>query len=155
MSLIYQHLSDTANFAVSNPNLQVYVKQVSQIMQLLEEQINNAMKAEAAAQRDQMAAEEEAAAQAQAQAQGGQAGPEGAMGPEMGMPDPKVARAMQELELRRAHAELDMDLTRRRAELDMSIREQEARQRQALKDAETAGRIRNQVALQDARAIRA
>jgi hypothetical protein len=67
------------------------------------------------------------------------------------LPDAKAEKAMLDLELKRAHGELAMELSQRSAELDMSIRQREFEQRQALKDAEVAAKIRNTVAMREAR----
>jgi hypothetical protein len=172
---IYQHLSDTAMMAVNNPNLEPVVAETRQVLQLLEEQVNNAMKAQAAEERRAMEAAEAAEAQA---AEAAMAGPNGGGGgggvgelmidPATGfpvpaaptsaavpgqpsLPDAKAEKAMLDLELKRAHGELAMELSQRSAELDMSIRQREFEQRQALKDAEVAAKIRNTVAMREAR----
>lgn len=165
LTSIYQHLSDTAMFAVANPNLESLVAEVRQVLQLLEEQLNNAMKAQAADQRKAMEEAEAAAAQQAQQAQAPQ-GMDMGIDPETGQPlppqpaqgqgqgqggDPKFEKAMQDLEIRRAQAELQFEITQRSADLDMAIRQRTFEQGQKLKDAEVAARIRNQAVMHEAK----
>jgi len=152
LSVVYFHLSDTAAMASANPNLEAAVMETNQILQLLEEQINNAQKAEAKMMRDQMEAEAAAAEEAQREAQ---------MQPELeigtaGQPvdaaaDPKVSDAARMSDIKVRNAELDMEITRRKAALDMKIRQEQHEQKVALEDAKVAAKVRNETALREAK----
>jgi hypothetical protein len=153
MGAIYFHLSDTAKMASSNPNLEPVVNETRQILQLLEEQLNNAQKAKAKMERDAMeaqAAEAEMAEMAAMEGQGGGPAPEGAAG-EISPTDMKLAEAARAHDAKVQASELDMEITRRKADLDMAIRREDHEQKQALEDAKVAAKIRNEVALREAK----
>jgi len=145
LKAIYDHLSETANMAATNPNLEAVVAETVQVLQLLEEQIYNAQKAEAKMEREaqqtqmdevQAAAQEGMEAQAQA---------------EMGAEPSPALTVEDENKVRRA--EIDMDITRQKADLDLTIRREKHQQEMAQSDAKTAQKILNEEKERQARSM--
>lgn len=110
-SAFYEHLSQTAQFAFADPNLQDAANMANQLLQYLEEIINNATKAA------------EAAAREAAESGGAGAGDE--------------AAAVANNAKLEAH-QLDMRIKQEKAELDMAIQQRKFEQDQALRDAKAA-----------------
>ena len=114
MTVLYEHIAQTAAFAGGDPALGSLVSQAQQILQLLEEQVVNSQKAEAKNQR-------EAQEQEQAQMQEGQ-----------------MEQGPSETDLKLQKAEAEMRILESKAELDMDLKKRKAEQELALKDAKSA-----------------
>jgi ribosome-associated translation inhibitor RaiA len=113
---LYQHISETAQYASGDPALQDTVAQTKQVLQYAEEAINNTMKALQKMQRDQ------------------------AENPQEGTGQPQVS----EIDLKLQKAQVDMQIAQQKAELDMAIKQRKFDQDQAIRDAEAALRFRQQ-----------
>lgn len=105
----YQHLSETAQYAGADPNLQGLFGQTKQVLQYLEEILNNVQKSLEAEQRKQMEAEGASPEQAQ------------------------IA-----MDMKQQQAQLDMQIKQQKAQLDMDIKQRKFDQEQALRDAKAA-----------------
>jgi hypothetical protein len=134
LQAVYQHTSETVQYAGGDPALGSMVSSANQILQYLEEAINNTMKALEKIQRDQ---------QQQAQAQQDQMTPEGdPMNPQAGQPMPQQP-TMTDLDLKMQRAQVEMQIVQQKADLDMSLRQRKFDQEQAMKDAQNALRFRD------------
>jgi hypothetical protein len=111
LQVMYQHISETAQFAAGDPALEGLVGQTKQVLQYAEEAINNTMKALQKMQRDQ----------AQEAQEGGMT--------EEGMPE-------QDSKLQ--EHEIKMQIAQEKAELDMAIRQKKHEQEMAIRDAQAA-----------------
>jgi hypothetical protein len=116
LQALYQHISETAQYASGDPALQDTVAQTKQVLQYAEEAINNTMKALQKMQRDQ------------------------AENPQEGTGQPQVS----EIDLKLQKAQVDMQIAQQKAELDMAIKQRKFDQDQAIRDAEAALRFRQQ-----------
>ena len=124
LQALYQHISDTAQAAAGDVNLENIVSEANQLLQFAEEQINNTFKALQKIQRDQAQAQE----QEQAPQEGGQA--------------PQEEDQAPTVDLKVQEAEVKMDIARRKAELDMEIRQRKFDQEMAIRDAQAAMKFR-------------
>lgn len=132
LQAVYQHISETTQFASGDPALGSLVSTANQVLQYLEEAINNTMKALEKMQREQ---QEQAQAQAQAQqmeAQNGEMPPEGA----------PMQPQMSELDLKMQRAQVEMQIATQKAELEMTLKQRKFDQEQAMRDAQNALRFR-------------
>lgn len=109
---LYQHISETAQYASGDPALQGLVSSTKQVLQYAEEAINNTMKAVEKMQREQ---------QQQAEAGGQPQQPQ-----------------MSEMDVRMQKAQIEMQIAQQKAELDMSIKQRKFEQEQAMRDAKAA-----------------
>jgi hypothetical protein len=116
LQALYQHISETAQFAAGDPALQATVAQTKQVLQYAEEAINNTMKALEKIQREQAENMQEGAGQPQA----------------------------SEIDMKLQKAQVDMQIAQQKAELDMAIKQRKFDQEQAIRDAEAALRFREQ-----------
>ena len=118
LQALYQHISETAQFAAGDPALEGLVSQINQVLQYAEEAINNTTKALEKIQRDQTQAAE------------GEAG-EQPTGP-------------SEVDMKVQKAQVDMQIAQQKAELDMSIKQRKFEQEQAMRDAKAALEFREE-----------
>jgi hypothetical protein len=116
LQALYQHISETAQFAAGDPALQATVAQTKQVLQYAEEAINNTMKALEKIQREQAENMQEGAGQPQA----------------------------SEIDMKLQKAQVDMQIAQQKAELEMAIKQKKFDQEQAIRDAEAALRFREQ-----------
>jgi len=116
LQALYQHISETAQFAAGDPALQATVAQTKQVLQYAEEAINNTMKALEKIQREQAENMQEGAGQPQ----------------------------VSEIDMKLQKAQVDMQIAQQKAELDMAIKQRKFDQEQAIRDAEAALRFREQ-----------
>lgn len=115
LQTMYQHVSETAQYAAADPALEGLVGQTRQILQFAEEFINNTQKAMEKIQRDQAEAEEQ-----------GEVPQE-----EEGGIDPSLEAKIQENQVR-------MQIAQEKANLDMAIKQSKHEQEMAIRDAEAA-----------------
>jgi len=115
LQALYQHISETAQYASGDPALGAVVGNAKQILQYAEEAINNTMKALEKIQREQQQMAEE----------GGGGQPQ-----------------MSEVDMKLQKAQVDMQITQQKAELDMAIKQQKFDQEQAIRDAQAALKFR-------------
>jgi hypothetical protein len=120
LQALYQHISETAQYASGDPALGAVVSNAKQILQYAEEAINNTMKALEKIQREQ-------------QQQQQQISEDGAGQPQMSEVDMKLQKA-----------QVDMQITQQKAELDMAIKQRKFDQEQAIRDAQAALKFREQ-----------
>ena len=123
LQAMYQHISETAQFAAGDPALEGLVGQTRQVLQYAEEAINNTLKALQKIQRDQAKAQQqegEMAAQAEEQM----------MAQEQQSVDQQGAK-MQEHQVK-------MQIAQEKAELDMAIKQKKHEQEMAIRDAKAA-----------------
>jgi cysteinyl-tRNA synthetase len=116
LQALYQHISETAQYAAGDPALQAVVSNAKQILQYAEEAINNTMKALEKIQREQQQISEEGGGQPQA----------------------------SEVDMKLQKAQVDMQITQQKAELEMAIKQKKFDQEQAIRDAEAALKFREQ-----------
>lgn len=121
LQALYQHISETAQAASGDVNLEPLVKDTNRVLQLAEEQINNTFKALQKIERDQNIAARE----------------QGAEMPQEGQP---AQPGNSDLKMR--EAEIKMEIARRKAELDMEIRQKKFDQEMAIRDAQAALKFR-------------
>lgn len=117
LQALYQHISETAQYASGDPALGAVVSNAKQILQYAEEAINNTMKALEKIQREQQQ----------------QISEEGAGQPQMSEVDMKLQKA-----------QVDMQITQQKAELEMAIKQKKFDQEQAIRDAQAALKFREQ-----------
>ena len=117
LQALYQHISETVQFAAGDPALEGLVSQTNQILQFAEEAINNTMKALEKIQRDQAQAAEEAGEQP--------------TGP-------------SEVDMKIQKAQVEMQIAQQKAELDMAIKQRKFDQEQAMRDAKAALEFREE-----------
>ncbi len=117
LQALYQHISETVQFAAGDPALEGLVSQTNQVLQFAEEAINNTMKALEKIQRDQAQAAEES---------GGQP-----TGP-------------SEVDMKMQKAQVEMQIAQQKAELDMAIKQRKFEQEQAMRDAKAALEFREE-----------
>tara|TARA_B100001063_G_scaffold246099_1_gene283970 strand:+ start:154 stop:2379 length:2226 start_codon:yes stop_codon:yes gene_type:complete len=117
LQALYQHISETAQYASGDPALGAVVSNAQQILQYAEEAINNTMKALEKIQREQQQ----------------QISEEGAGQPQMSEVDMKLQKA-----------QVDMQITQQKAELEMAIKQKKFDQEQAIRDAQAALKFREQ-----------
>ena len=117
LQALYQHISETVQFAAGDPALEGLVSQTNQILQFAEEAINNTMKALEKIQRDQAQAAEEAGEQP--------------TGP-------------SEVDMKIQKAQVEMQIAQQKAELDMVIKQRKFDQEQAMRDAKAALEFREE-----------
>ena len=117
LQALYQHISETVQFAAGDPALEGLVSQTNQILQFAEEAINNTMKALEKIQRDQAQAAEEAGEQP--------------TGP-------------SEVDMKLQKAQVEMQIAQQKAELDMAIKQRKFDQEQAMRDAKAALEFREE-----------
>jgi hypothetical protein len=115
LQALYQHISETAQYAAGDPALGAVVSNAKQILQYAEEAINNTTKALEKIQREQQQISEE----------GGGGQPQ-----------------MSEVDMKLQKAQVDMQITQQKAELEMAIKQKKFDQEQAIRDAEAALRFR-------------
>lgn len=116
LQALYQHISETAQYASGDPALGAVVGNAKQVLQYAEEAINNTMKALEKIQREQQ-----------------QMAGEGGEQPQSSEVDMKLQKA-----------QVDMQITQQKAELDMAIKQQKFDQEQAIRDAQAALKFREQ-----------
>ncbi len=116
LQALYQHISETAQYASGDPALGAVVSNAKQVLQYAEEAINNTMKALEKIQREQAENMQEGAGQPQ----------------------------MSEVDMKLQKAQVDMQITQQKAELDMAIKQQKFDQEQAIRDAQAALKFREQ-----------
>ena len=114
LQALYQHISETAQYASGDPALQAVVANTKQVLQYAEEAINNTMKALEKIQREQAENMQEGAGQSQ----------------------------MSEVDMKLQKAQVDMQIAQQKAELDMAIKQRKFDQEQAIRDAEAALKFR-------------
>lgn len=129
LQAIYQHVSETVQYAGGDPALGSMVSSANQILQYVEEAVNNTMKALEKIQRDQQAQQQQMAAE------GGQMTAEGGQ--------PAQAPQMSDLDIKMQRAQVEMQIAQQKAELEMSLKQRKFDQEQAMKDAQNALRFRN------------
>ena len=117
LQALYQHISETAQYASGDPALGAVVSNAKQILQYAEEAINNTMKALEKIQREQQQ----------------QISEEGAGQPQMSEVDMKLQKA-----------QVDMQITQQKAELEMAIKQKKFDQEQSIRDAQAALKFREQ-----------
>jgi predicted transcriptional regulator YdeE len=117
LQALYQHISETAQFAAGDPALQSLVSQTNQVLQYAEEAINNTMKALEKIQRDQTQATQESGEQP--------------TGP-------------SEVDMKMQKAQVEMQIAQQKAELDMAIKQRKFEQEQAMRDAKAALEFREE-----------
>ena len=117
LQAMYQHISETTQFAAGDPALEGLVSQTKQVLQFAEEAINNTTKALEKIQRDQAKAAQEA----------GQA----PTGP-------------SEVDMKMQKAQIEMQIAQQKAELDMAIKQRKFEQEQAMRDAKAALEFREE-----------
>jgi len=116
LQALYQHISETAQYASGDPALQAVVAQSKQVLQYAEEAINNTMKALEKIQREQ------------------------AENPQEGAGQPQVS----DIDMKLQKAQVDMQIAQQKAELEMAIKQKKFDQEQAIRDAEAALKFREQ-----------
>ena len=116
LQALYQHISETAQYAAGDPALEPVVANTRQVLQYAEEAINNTMKALEKIQREQQQISEDGGGQPQ----------------------------MSEVDMKLQKAQVDMQITQQKAELEMAIKQKKFDQEQAIRDAEAALRFREQ-----------
>ncbi len=121
LQAVYQHMSETIQYASGDPALGSMVSSANQILQYVEEAVNNTMKALEKIQRDQQAEQEQLAAES------GQ---------------PAQAPQMSDLDIKMQRAQVEMQIAQQKAELEMSLTQRKFEQEQAMKDAQNALRFR-------------
>lgn len=133
LQALYQHISETAQAASGDVNLEPMVKDTNRVLQLAEEQINNTFKSLQKIERDQ-----NLAAQRGQEGQGQeQVGPDGQPIPQQpGQPGGGGG------DTRMREAEIKMEIARRKAELDMELRQKKFDQELAIRDAQAALKFR-------------
>ena len=114
LQAFYQHISETVQFIASDPTQQGMVGTAKQILNFAEEMINNTSKQVQKMQRDQM------------EQQGGS--PEGA--------------EQNALSMKMQEHQMKLDMARQKAELDMELKQAKFRQEQAIEDAKTVAKLR-------------
>ena len=112
LQAFYQHISETVQAVAADPSAQGMVSSAKQILNFAEEMINNTSKKVQKMQRDQMAQ------------QGGQ---------ESG--EQTISMKMQEHEMK-------LQMARQKAELDMELKQAKFKQEQAIEDAKTVAKLR-------------
>ena len=117
LQALYQHISETVQFAAGDPALEGLVSQTNQILQFAEEAINNTMKALEKIQRDQAQAAQESGEQP--------------TGP-------------SEVDMKMQKAQVEMQIAQQKAELDMAIKQRKFEQEQAMRDAKAALEFREE-----------
>lgn len=117
LQALYQHISETVQFAAGDPALEGLVSQTNQILQYAEEAINNTMKALEKIQRDQAQAAQESGEQP--------------TGP-------------SEVDMKMQKAQVEMQIAQQKAELDMAIKQRKFEQEQAMRDAKAALEFREE-----------
>ena len=116
LQALYQHISETAQYASGDPALGAVVGNAKQVLQFAEEAINNTMKALEKIQREQAENMQEGAGQPQ----------------------------MSEVDMKLQKAQVDMQITQQKAELEMAIKQRKFDQEQAIRDAKAALEFREQ-----------
>jgi protein-arginine kinase activator protein McsA len=116
LQALYQHISETAQYAAGDPALEPVVANTRQVLQFAEEAINNTMKALEKIQREQQQISEDGGGQPQ----------------------------MSEVDMKLQKAQVDMQITQQKAELDMAIKQRKFDQEQTIRDAEAALKFREQ-----------
>lgn len=116
LQALYQHISETLQFASGDPALQSVVASTKQSLQYAEEAINNTTKALEKIQREQ----------AQMAEQSGQ--------------QPQVS----EVDMKMQKAQVEMQIAQQKAELDMAIKQKKFDQEQAIRDAKAALEFRTE-----------
>lgn len=116
LQALYQHISETAQFASGDPALQSMVSSTQQVLQYAEEAINNTMKALQKIQREQ-----QEALNAEGETEGAEAQPQ-----------------ISEMDLKIQRAQIEMQIAQQKAELDMAIKQRKFDQEQAMRDAKNA-----------------
>tara|TARA_R100001510_G_C7656708_1_gene217050 strand:+ start:5737 stop:7959 length:2223 start_codon:yes stop_codon:yes gene_type:complete len=114
LQAFYQHISETVQFIASDPTQQGMIGAAKQVLNFAEEMINNTSKKVQKMQRDQM------------DQQG--VSPEGA--------DQNV------LSMKMQEHQMKLDMARQKAELDMELKQAKFRQEQAIEDAKTVAKLR-------------
>tara|TARA_R100000655_G_scaffold109791_2_gene165501 strand:- start:5341 stop:7560 length:2220 start_codon:yes stop_codon:yes gene_type:complete len=114
LQAFYQHISETVQFIASDPTQQGMVGAAKQVLNFAEEMINNTSKQVQKMQRDQM------------EQQGGS--PEGA--------------EQNALSMKMQEHQMKLDMARQKAELDMELKQAKFRQEQAIEDAKTVAKLR-------------
>ena len=114
LQAFYQHISETVQFIASDPTQQGMVGTAKQVLNFAEEMINNTSKQVQKMQRDQM------------EQQGGS--PEGA--------------EQNALSMKMQEHQMKLDMARQKAELDMELKQAKFRQEQAIEDAKTVAKLR-------------
>lgn len=117
LQALYQHISETSQYASGDPALEAVVGNAKQVLQYAEEAINNTMKALEKIQREQ---------QQQMSEEGGE--------------QPQTS----EVDMKLQKAQVDMQITQQKAELDMAIKQKKFDQEQAIRDAQAALKFREQ-----------
>jgi hypothetical protein len=116
LQALYQHISETAQYAAGDPALEPVVANTRQVLQYAEEAINNTMKALEKIQREQQQISEDGGGQPQ----------------------------MSEVDMKLQKAQVDMQITQQKAELEMAIKQKKFDQEQTIRDAEAALKFREQ-----------
>lgn len=114
LQAFYQHISETVQFIASDPTQQGMVGTAKQVLNFAEEMINNTSKQVQKMQRDQM------------EQQGGS--PEGA--------------EQNALSMKMQEHQMKLEMARQKAELDMELKQAKFRQEQAIEDAKTVAKLR-------------
>jgi hypothetical protein len=131
LQALYQHISETAQAASGDVNLEPMVKDTNRVLQLAEEQINNTFKSLQKIERDQnLAAQQGQEGQGQEQ-----------VGPD-GQPIPQQPGQPGGGDTRMREADIKMEIARRKAELDMELRQKKFDQELAIRDAQAALKFR-------------
>ena len=138
LQAIYQHMSETTQYAGGDPALGAMVSSAKQVMQYLEEAVNNTMKALEKIQREQAQQEQMAAEQQQMGGEQQMTDAEGQLAAQSGQAAPK----MSEMDLKLQRAQIEMQIAQQKAELEMSLKQRKFDQEQAMRDAEKALRFR-------------
>jgi len=116
LQALYQHVSETLQFAAGDPALQSVVASTKQSLQYAEEAINNTTKALQKIQREQAEMAEQSGQQPQ----------------------------VSEVDMKMQKAQVDMQIAQQKAELDMAIKQKKFDQEQAMRDAKAALEFRTE-----------
>lgn len=116
LQALYQHISETLQFAAGDPALQSVVASTKQSLQYAEEAINNTTKALEKIQREQAEMAEQSGQQPQ----------------------------VSEVDMKLQKAQVDMQIAQQKAELDMAIKQKKFDQEQAMRDAKAALEFRTE-----------
>jgi len=112
LQAFYQHISETVQAIAADPSAQALVANAKQILQYAEEMINNTSKQVQKMQREQTQ--------------------------DMRQPD----KDQQELARRQEEHNVKLQMARQKAELDMELKQAKFRQEQAIEDAKTVAKLR-------------
>tara|TARA_R100000278_G_scaffold56250_1_gene46577 strand:- start:1954 stop:4176 length:2223 start_codon:yes stop_codon:yes gene_type:complete len=115
LQAFYQHIAETVQFIAADPNAGPLISSAKQVLNFAEEMINNTSKKVQKMQRDAMEQ---------------QAQPE-----EQARPDPTLQMKMQEHQMK-------LEMARQKAELDMELKQAKFQQEQAIEDAKTVAKLR-------------